>query len=369
MAGKRRILRKGKSYHDFRPGMATEEIWTVFVEPLPVEADGTTRFASHVEQMRSSACFRGTEGGVRCTTCHDPHSSPPANERAAFYRERCNRCHSDQGCLLPIAEREQPPALNSCIHCHMPSSGSSDIPHTSASDHRVLRKPLHEPAEPDDSRPQAIWSIFDDSDQRMPQWEVQRARALALGEQAMEESDPQLMRQAIAALEGISDRSADDVDVLSNLGFFYCTTRNDPQAMRTLAAALQVDPHHELSLKNLGMMALQTGSLESGKRSFEHYFEVNRWDGAMFGPYASILANSGDLRGALDAVERGLQLEPTHLKLRRFAVQLYAQIGNQQRSRQHQEILREISNRLGPWDQKRADRTGTDSPQPPRRGD
>ena len=62
MGGKRRILRTGKSYHDFRPGMATEDIWTVFVEPTPVGEDGTAQFISHVEQMQSSACFHRTNG-------------------------------------------------------------------------------------------------------------------------------------------------------------------------------------------------------------------------------------------------------------------------------------------------------------------
>jgi hypothetical protein len=363
MAGKRRILRTGKSYHDFRPGMPTEDIWTVFVAPKPVEADGTTRFASHVEQMQSSGCFRGSEGRMSCTTCHDPHSSPAASERAAFYRERCNSCHADHGCSLPIEEREAPPALDSCIHCHMPSSGSSDIPHTSSSDHRVLRNPRHEPDEMDDSRQHAVWEIFDDGDQRMPQLETERARALALAEQAMEESNPELMGRAIAALERVRDRGADDVEVLSTLGFFYCTTRNDANAMRTLAAALETDPRNELSLKNLGMMALQTGALDTGRRSFENYFKVNKWDGAMFGPYAAILAQSGDLRGAIEAVENGLRLEPTHLKLRSFAVQLYARLGDRKKSEQHQLILREISDRLAPWDQKRGDRKGSDTPE------
>jgi len=362
MAGKRRILRAGKSYHDFRPGMATEDIWTVFVAPKPVEADGTTRFASHVEQMQSSRCFRGSEGKMGCTTCHDPHASPAADERAAFYRERCNRCHSEQGCALPMEKREPAPAFNSCIHCHMPSSGSSDIPHTSASDHRVLRDPQNDPAGSEESGRRAVWTIFDDSDQRMPEWEVRRARALALGEQAMEESDPQLMIQAIAALEGVRDRRA-DVDVLSNLGFFYCTTRKDAMAMQTLGAALNVDPNHELSLKNMGMMALQTGSLDAGRRSIERYLEVNPWEGAMFGPYASILASTGDLKGAVKAVESGLRLDPTHLKLRSFAAQLYARMGDQQNSRRHEEILREISDRLGPPDRKGGARAGSgDSP-------
>ncbi|MEO2034931.1 MAG: multiheme c-type cytochrome [Planctomycetaceae bacterium] len=360
MGGKDRILRKGKSYHDFRPGMATEDIWTVFVSQTPDAADGAAQFISHVEQMQSSACFRSSEGQMSCTTCHDPHQSPGPDERAAFYRERCNSCHSDHGCSLPIEERDPPPVLNSCIHCHMPSSGSSDIPHTSASDHRILQNPDNDLDVMDHSQQHAAWSIFDDSDQRMPQWEVQRAQALALSEQAMEESDQRLMGQAILALEAVLARDTNDVSVLDKLCFFYCATRNDAKAMSLFQAALRADPHHERILKNLGMLALQTGSLDTGRRSFERHLEVNKWDGTMFGPYASILANSGHLQAAVEAAEHGLRIDPTQRKLRGFAAQLHARIGDQKKSQQHQEILREISNQLDPWEQKRRDRKQTE---------
>ncbi|QDT47898.1 Tetratricopeptide repeat protein [Symmachiella dynata] len=353
MGGKHRVLRKGKTYHDFRPGMATEDIWTVMVSPTPVSADGNAEFLSHVEQMESSACFRGSEGQMRCTTCHDPHRSPKPEERAAFYRDRCNSCHSDRGCSLPIEEREQPPALNSCAHCHLPSSGSSDIPHTSASDHRILRNPPTKNDVAQDSNRGVAWSIFDNSDQRMPQWEVQRAKALALAEQAMQESDQRLTLQAIAALEEALRHDPYDVEVSSSLGVFYCVTRNDAKAMRWLEAALQVDPHHELSLKNHGMMALQTGMLDKGRRSFESYLEVNQWDGTIFGPYAAILANTGHLQDAVKVAERGLRLDPTQLKLRGFAAQLYARLGDQEKSLQHREILQKIQKRLSDSDTKK----------------
>ncbi len=112
--------------------------------------------------MRSSACFRGTNGQMRCTTCHDPHFVPQPDEKAEFYRERCNRCHAEHGCSLPLEEREQPPALNSCIHCHMPVVGSSDIPHTSQSDHRVLRDPHNHLDVAARSDRGELWSIFDE---------------------------------------------------------------------------------------------------------------------------------------------------------------------------------------------------------------
>jgi Tfp pilus assembly protein PilF len=356
MGGKGRILRKGKSYHDFQPGMATEDIWTVFVAQTPFAEDGTPRFTSHVEQMQSSACFRGAEERMRCTTCHDPHQAPKPDERAAFYRTRCDSCHSDHGCSLPIEEREAPPASNSCIHCHMPKLGSSDIPHTSGSDHRVLRNPLNDPRVVDHSEQGAIWTIFDDSDQRMPDWEVERARALAMSDQAMDESDLQLMRQAAKALEVVLARDPYDVEALSKLCFFYCDARNFSKATSLFETALQVDPHHEMSLKNLGMVALQAGSFDVARRSFESYLDVNKWDGTMFGPYAATLANIGDLQAAVEVAERGLLLDPTQSKLRSLAAQLYARIGNRQKSLQHREILLEISSQLDPWDQKRLER-------------
>lgn len=356
MEGHRRILRRDRSFHDFRPGMATEEIWTVFVSPTPFESDGTARFTSHVEQMRSSACFLETDGGIRCTTCHDPHQSPRPEARAAFYRERCNSCHADHGCSLPVEERELPPALDSCIHCHMPMIGSSNAPHLSLSDHRVLRQPGNDLDLSQLSTRGEIWTIFDDADKRMPEWEVHRARALALADQAIDETNRPLMGQAITALETVAARDASDVDVLRRLGFMYGAAQNREQAIRAFEAAAQIKPHDEMSLKNLGLMALRTGSTDKGLRSYERYLKVNPWDGTMYGPYAALLASSGKLRAAVEAVERGLELDPTQRQLRDLAAQLYARVGDRQKSRQHREILRAISSRLDPWDQKRRDR-------------
>jgi len=336
--------------------MATEDIWTVFVSSAPLEADGALPFTSQVGQMHVSACFRGSEGRMSCTTCHDPHWSPNREERASFYRQRCNSCHSNHGCSLPIEERELPPAYDSCIHCHMPASESSNIRHTSHSDHRVLRDPGNERdvAEPSGQRP--AWSIFDNSDQRMPEWEVHRARALALTDQAAEQRDRQLMRQALTALEAALARDAQDADVLRKLGFLYGAVGNQGRSIESFAAALQVNPYDEMSLKNLGLLASRTGSLNTGLRSYERYLEINIWNGTMFGPYAAMLATSGNMQGAVGAVERGLQLDPTQRELRRLAAQLYARTGDRQKSTQYRRILREISERLDPWDQKRRDR-------------
>jgi predicted CXXCH cytochrome family protein len=336
--------------------MATEDIWTVFVSQAALKADGSAPFTSHVEQMHASACFRGTQGELRCTSCHDPHRSPGPAAKAAFYRDRCNSCHADRGCSLPIEKRERAPALNSCIHCHMPTAGSSDIPHATQSDHRVLREPLHAPEAAPAAGQGEVWTIFDDSEQLLPEWELRRARAIALCDQAVEDVDKQLIRQALVALEGIAAQDANDVEVCRSLGFLYGLTRNTENSQRAFAAALQADPEDELSLKNLGLTDYRAGSLPQARRDYEAYLKLNPWDPTMFGPYAAILASSGDLQGALKAAERGLELDPTQRELRSMTAKLYERLGDRAKGQQQLEILREISQQLDPWDQKRRER-------------
>ena len=61
-----------------------------------------------------SACYAKGVGGLRCTTCHDPHDR--ASSDHTHYETACLNCHrsapAQKAC--PIS-----PAAN-CIGCHMP---------------------------------------------------------------------------------------------------------------------------------------------------------------------------------------------------------------------------------------------------------
>lgn len=207
-----------------------------------------------------------------------------------------------------------------------------------------------------DSPQDEVWTIFDDSRQRLPEWEVQRARALALCEQAVEEVNPQFMRDAAGALQVVLSHDANDVEALRSLGFLYGSMGDHANAARLFEAALQADPQDEISLKNLGLVAYRARSLSMGLRSYQAYLRLNAWDPTIFGPYVSMLAASGDLHAAVKTAERGLQLDPTERELRRVAARLYERIGDGERSRKQQQLLQTISDRLDPWDQKRHDR-------------
>ena len=61
-----------------------------------------------------SACYAKGEGGLRCTTCHDPHDRASSDQ--SHYEAVCLSCHrsSQAQKTCPIS-----PAAN-CVSCHMP---------------------------------------------------------------------------------------------------------------------------------------------------------------------------------------------------------------------------------------------------------
>lgn len=136
---------EGKTFMDFRPGMKLSEYINVFI---PRYEDSLHNFimASHPDRLRMSACFIESQNNsqfakpMTCITCHNPHLSIETFE-ADHYRKICQNCHqpdSEQFCNADQALRDSKD--NNCFSCHMPKSGSSDIPHVRITDH-FIRKP------------------------------------------------------------------------------------------------------------------------------------------------------------------------------------------------------------------------------------
>jgi predicted CXXCH cytochrome family protein len=63
--------------------------------------------------LLQSACYRKSEGRLRCTTCHNPHKS--ASKNSKHYERICLDCHSQPNSTnCPIN------AQTNCLECHMP---------------------------------------------------------------------------------------------------------------------------------------------------------------------------------------------------------------------------------------------------------
>ena len=143
------VLQEGKTFYDFKPGMPLSDVVNVF---LPRYSNSHERFimASQADRLRLSPCYQNSE--MTCITCHNPHKSIEVTGKAQ-YNNACKNCHSEQQsntCELPEAQRLE--AGNDCSGCHMPKSGSIDIPHVNITDHYIERnntrlKPATAPSE------------------------------------------------------------------------------------------------------------------------------------------------------------------------------------------------------------------------------
>ncbi|MBM3726050.1 MAG: hypothetical protein FJW40_11570 [Acidobacteria bacterium] len=89
------------------------------------------RFPS--QRLVLSRCFNETDGGLKCTVCHDPHddvaSSPEVLDTP------CRTCHSTGRKSAAIC----PKASSNCSRCHMPKARV--LHHTEFADHWIRAKP------------------------------------------------------------------------------------------------------------------------------------------------------------------------------------------------------------------------------------
>ncbi len=148
------VLKEGKSFFDFKPGMKLSDYMTTFL-PRYKNADNEFIMASHADRLKQSKCFiksfnpetdkkslKPYKNSLTCVTCHNPHLSVKVTGKEIF-NTACKNCHSSSTKNNLCSEKEEVRAKvnDNCVSCHMPNSGSIDIPHVSVHDH-YIRKPM-----------------------------------------------------------------------------------------------------------------------------------------------------------------------------------------------------------------------------------
>lgn len=187
------VLKEGKSFYDFRPGMKLSEVMDVYM-PVYKGDESEHIMASHAERMKMSQCFIQSikkaeatnpnksalfpyKNAMTCVTCHNPHISVKETG-AEYFNDACKSCHgAGPSQTLPEGERSKTagPSLtlpegkgtqtansqknevassrlvcsgdedlrksvnDNCVSCHMPKNGTIDIPHVTTTDHYIRR--------------------------------------------------------------------------------------------------------------------------------------------------------------------------------------------------------------------------------------
>lgn len=136
------VLKAGKNFYDFRPGMALSGVMDVYL-PRFINSDERFIMASQADRLRLSNCYKS--GELSCIHCHNPHHSVKRTSEQQ-YNSSCKNCHSPKNALTKkkncsLSEADRLPKNNNCVSCHMPPSGSIDIPHVTITDHYIRKNP------------------------------------------------------------------------------------------------------------------------------------------------------------------------------------------------------------------------------------
>ncbi len=335
LIGEHRLTRYGHSEFDFRPGDNISDIWTVFVKDRGKEAASEIEAVSQVEQMISSQCYKLSDGRMGCISCHDPHRTPNPDEKISFYRDRCVVCHSDgqPECSKPIEERRAQTPEDSCIACHMPGVAANDVPHTSQTDHRILKDINVKTEETLEQRGQL--KLFEDPADHIPADELGRAQGIFLVRTAEQTGRSVLVVDAIPLLTKWLKMVRSDPDAENALGLAHFLLGDHRKAMKTWTKVLSRHPSNEETLRRLMVLCQETEQLDSGIHYGNQLIEINPWDYQYHGQLAHMYGRQKNYVKGIAAAEKALGLNPASVGIHSWLSKIYEETGNSAKSEYH----------------------------------
>jgi Flp pilus assembly protein TadD len=325
-----RIVRRGRQPFDYRPGLPLDWFWSLIVRPA--ESSEQYKFASQVEQMLASRCYRASDGKLGCISCHDPHEKPAPDQAARHYRDRCLACHVETSCALtPAARREKGPEDN-CTACHMGRINASNVAHMASTDHRILRRPDSEGASPRPGpRGETLLASFFHPAQETA-GEAGRDLGVALMDLASTNLPAQLReqsaRQALPLLEEAVRLGPDDAPAWQARGYALWLQGRKEDALAALETTLQLAPRREEALMYAAGLAGQLGRDETALTYWRRLTTVNPYTVRAHVEIARLLALRQEWAEAREACHKALRLDPFHTAARQLLIESALRTGH-----------------------------------------
>jgi Flp pilus assembly protein TadD len=248
LEGDAAIYLAGKSLADFRPGEDLSHYVNYFVK-ASAEAGGG-RAASQYEALLRSPCKIASGDKLTCTTCHDPHASPPAAERVGYFRNKCLACHTGERIAL-----QHHPEQPDCATCHMPTRVTTDISHEQTTDHNIQARP---------SAAQMKLTTPGESNYRLvpvgPFVPGDREFGLAYAQAAVG-GNREALKPALQYLQRATAAGADDVELHAQLGLIDQISGQISSALQEYNRALMKDPNNSTAGGNKAVLDASAGNV------------------------------------------------------------------------------------------------------------
>lgn len=335
LIGESRIARFGKTDFGFQPGTNLEEHWTIFLRSAAgVDSENRTEAVSQVEQMLNSGCYKASQGSMGCATCHDPHSTPREHEKSDFFNGKCRTCHSSEKRLCKSEAPDSP--LDNCIQCHMPSISANDVPHTSQTDHRILRTPKKQVIQRD--KGSVEFTIFRANSGTIPAEELDRAQAIQMVRTAESTNKTLFAVDAIPILERWTRKHSDDFLAMEALGTAYLLLQDPNRAEGIWKASLKHRPRDERFLRRLFFLYHDQNRNTEAVKVARQLLEVNAFDYEVHGRYAHVLGQLDRLAEGINHAEIAVDLNPSSYEIYEWLSEVCGATGDQVKAEKYRKL-------------------------------
>ncbi len=295
--------------NSFRPGDRLFDQAVYFARNK--KSDGSARSTSQWEALLLSACKRRSGDRLTCSTCHDPHESPTAEQRIAYFRTKCLTCHGS-----PSFVAKHHPEQQDCASCHMPALTAANVAHEQVTDHRTLRRPellinsLNNPTQSGSSDLQTIGGVPADD----------RGFGLAYAQLATA-GNPDLVAPAIHRLltaEKSEAQEAADPTLHTELGFVEQLQGDRKAADQEYRKALRADPADSTAAGDLALILAQSGDLATAAHLWQTVFTNDPTQLTAGLNLVITECRLGNSQAATTALNRLLLFSPDDTKARQF---------------------------------------------------
>jgi tetratricopeptide (TPR) repeat protein len=330
LSGEARVPRRGRQEFDFRPGLPLYLFASIFVR-RPGSSD-EHKSVNHVQQMMESTCYKASAGELGCTSCHDAHAMPPNDNKAAYFRDRCLKCHGKKGCSLPLSRVQK--KKSDCTACHMPAFATSDIAHTAFTDHRIPRRPAVEraPDRPQETlRPGEVPIVhFHEVVLDLPQEETARDQGVALMILARRYPQAQqpLARLALPSLEEATRTWPDDAAAAEARAFALWLAGQTDQALEAYRALLTRHPQQESALLDAASLCAALRRSDDAIGYMQRAIQVDPWLARYHQQLAALLDEKERWPEALQECRAALRLNPFSPQARLLMVKCMLRTGD-----------------------------------------
>jgi predicted CXXCH cytochrome family protein len=308
LSGEVRVPKAGKKDRALTPGDLLADDLTVFVR---AGSPSDLRVTSHVENLAQSACKRASADKMWCGTCHDPHTAPEPQEKAAYFRGKCLSCHQTQDCRAAAEARRA--NGDSCTACHMPRGAASDIQHVVFTDHSIRRKPASSAAAPSSAAALVPYPSYT---------ATTRDLALAYAVVALRDHNTADRDRAFPLLKQAAEQGKADAQALAYLAEFYRDAKDDAHALPIYQEVWRIDKSQYASAAALGAYQMQRGNLAQAIELWREALTLNPAMTLVRVNLAKALLAAGKPAEARAALDQALQLNPASPEARDLLSQI-----------------------------------------------